>query len=128
MIQCPFFFNDTATTEIYTLSLHDALPICTRICAVTAQGLTGVNISTFRWRTVSERKKGPLGPVGRNTFYWALNVVIEGELIRMRPQLDRLHFLRSLVIDIRFNEGFGKHVTLEHELVVGLERIEGILQ
>src|SRR5260370_30333291 len=26
-----FFFNDTATTEIYTLSLHDALPICHRI-------------------------------------------------------------------------------------------------
>src|SRR2546429_3753261 len=26
-----FFFNDTATTEIYTLSLHDALPICMRI-------------------------------------------------------------------------------------------------
>src|SRR5436190_14021417 len=23
-----FFFNDTATPEIYTLSLHDALPIC----------------------------------------------------------------------------------------------------
>src|SRR6266446_7142278 len=33
-----FFFNDTATTEIYTLSLHDALPICLyrgkpRVCA-----------------------------------------------------------------------------------------------
>src|SRR2546425_8493875 len=27
-----FFFNDTATTEIYTLSLHDALPICTATC------------------------------------------------------------------------------------------------
>src|SRR5437870_13011918 len=32
-----FFFNDTATTEIYTLSLHDALPIsgpgtCRRCC------------------------------------------------------------------------------------------------
>src|SRR5690242_9750559 len=25
--KCAFFFNDTATTEIYTLSLHDALPI-----------------------------------------------------------------------------------------------------
>src|SRR5476651_2697689 len=25
--RCFFFFNDTATTEIYTLSLHDALPI-----------------------------------------------------------------------------------------------------
>ena len=27
-----FFFNDTATTEIYTLSLHDALPIL--VCSV----------------------------------------------------------------------------------------------
>src|SRR5574337_1511984 len=27
LILCCFFFNDTATTEIYTLSLHDALPI-----------------------------------------------------------------------------------------------------
>ena len=27
MCVCVFFFNDTATTEIYTLSLHDALPI-----------------------------------------------------------------------------------------------------
>src|SRR2546430_8535794 len=27
---CFFFFNDTATTEIYTLSLHDALPISHR--------------------------------------------------------------------------------------------------
>src|SRR3712207_8843954 len=26
-----FFFNDTATTEIYTLSLHDALPIVARV-------------------------------------------------------------------------------------------------
>src|SRR3989442_9857219 len=26
-----FFFNDTATTEIYTLSLHDALPISHRV-------------------------------------------------------------------------------------------------
>src|SRR2546429_9971604 len=26
-----FFFNDTATTEIYTLSLHDALPICAQL-------------------------------------------------------------------------------------------------
>src|SRR5256886_17610989 len=31
-----FFFNDTATTEIYTLSLHDALPISIWKLAVTA--------------------------------------------------------------------------------------------
>src|SRR4051794_41787168 len=29
-LSCLFFFNDPATTEIYTLSLHDALPIFTR--------------------------------------------------------------------------------------------------
>src|SRR5256885_5086063 len=35
-----FFFNDTATTEIYTLSLHDALPIWRAMCccAGMAQG------------------------------------------------------------------------------------------
>src|SRR2546430_3652304 len=32
-----FFFNDTATTEIYTLSLHDALPISA--CSVSRQAL-----------------------------------------------------------------------------------------
>src|SRR5260370_21492827 len=30
MVPSFFFFNDTATTEIYTLSLHDALPISAR--------------------------------------------------------------------------------------------------
>src|SRR2546430_11130147 len=33
-----FFFNDTATTEIYTLSLHDALPIFSRQFAQRVQG------------------------------------------------------------------------------------------
>src|SRR6476620_4819965 len=42
-----FFFNDTATTEIYTLSLHDALPICQ---CPTSCG------STATWRT---RATGP---------------------------------------------------------------------
>src|SRR2546422_5681176 len=32
MIPFFFFFNDTATTEIYTLSLHDALPISRTQC------------------------------------------------------------------------------------------------
>src|SRR3712207_9539210 len=37
IILCFFFFNDTATTEIYTLSLHDALPIFAH-AAGTGQG------------------------------------------------------------------------------------------
>src|SRR2546430_10010548 len=40
-----FFFNDTATTEIYTLSLHDALPISwrfgCRLCVCNCDGLSG---------------------------------------------------------------------------------------
>src|SRR2546428_13119002 len=37
-----FFFNDTATTEIYTLSLHDALPISDTLpSGLTATGLAG---------------------------------------------------------------------------------------
>src|SRR3982750_730715 len=42
-----FFFNDTATTEIYTLSLHDALPICR--CARCSSG-RGWPSSPSGWR------------------------------------------------------------------------------
>src|SRR2546427_2523919 len=38
-----FFFNDTATTEIYTLSLHDALPISKRMLWFMAQYANGVS-------------------------------------------------------------------------------------
>src|SRR5256885_3348891 len=43
-MQSFFFFNDTATTEIYTLSLHDALPICTNFN--TTSGVVGPTIAT----------------------------------------------------------------------------------
>src|ERR1019366_8426512 len=36
-----FFFNDTATTEIYTLSLHDALPILKELHSIDAPRSTG---------------------------------------------------------------------------------------
>src|SRR5256885_13169132 len=46
-----FFFNDTATTEIYTLSLHDALPISSRrlastTCAMRAESVFGTRCHT----------------------------------------------------------------------------------
>src|SRR2546426_6984049 len=40
-----FFFNDTATTEIYTLSLHDALPIFVLVVSVALAG-AGVRTDT----------------------------------------------------------------------------------
>src|SRR2546422_10792644 len=39
---CFFFFNDTATTEIYTLSLHDALPIYPIDAGLTTPAFPGV--------------------------------------------------------------------------------------
>src|SRR5438132_13015254 len=51
LISVFFFFNDTATTEIYTLSLHDALPI----------------LESRRTALFQARKKTMALP-GRNTF------------------------------------------------------------
>src|SRR2546427_11715189 len=42
-----FFFNDTATTEIYTLSLHDALPIFETLVAEAAEWPPGVDGLVF---------------------------------------------------------------------------------
>src|SRR5215510_5447057 len=58
-----FFFNDTATTEIYTLSLHDALPIAHTDVAVkdfgtvvdhilARRGVTKINLIAWSWGTV----------------------------------------------------------------------------
>src|SRR5438874_10527167 len=50
-----FFFNDTATTEIYTLSLHDALPISWAALGTTAQ--LGLRASPVRtWSQPKDRK------------------------------------------------------------------------
>src|SRR2546430_7206080 len=45
-----FFFNDTATTEIYTLSLHDALPICTGSTCRVKRSTCRVKSATVRAR------------------------------------------------------------------------------
>src|SRR6266478_9846527 len=44
-----FFFNDTATTEIYTLSLHDALPILSiSMMTMSRSALAGSSVATVR--------------------------------------------------------------------------------
>src|SRR5436309_4079698 len=50
-----FFFNDTATTEIYTLSLHDALPILRTNPVITIDGPAGAGKSTAA-RLLAERQ------------------------------------------------------------------------
>src|SRR2546426_8640497 len=58
-----FFFNDTATTEIYTLSLHDALPICLLIIAHTGPVAARVGGSpqaaTLEWTLIRCRRSSP---------------------------------------------------------------------
>src|SRR2546428_14135195 len=55
-----FFFNDTATTEIYTLSLHDALPISARIALIMISPFlpfATADVSPASWqRSVSVRR------------------------------------------------------------------------
>src|SRR3712207_9551236 len=69
-----FFFNDTATTEIYTLSLHDALPIsqgpeaeARRVRRLAAPGLVRLGRAPLRPALQRERHaalgQGPRPPV-----------------------------------------------------------------
>src|SRR5215213_7362464 len=63
-----FFFNDTATTEIYTLSLHDALPISTTplqmaaVYATIANGGTWIQPHLVRATVGPDGKRAPAAP------------------------------------------------------------------
>src|SRR5689334_24713009 len=69
-----FFFNDTATTDIYTLSLHDALPICTfRLDQFErARQLNGVRIVVLAQRCVA----GTVFDVGPEASHVHLHVFV----------------------------------------------------
>src|SRR6266436_9200999 len=55
-----FFFNDTATTEIYTLSLHDALPICGQTAPCGISRATGKP-----WCPACQRRRAGCSACGR---------------------------------------------------------------
>src|SRR2546425_5204653 len=60
-----FFFNDTATTEIYTLSLHDALPISLRCRARTGRrGRVDRRRRHDAVRAIHRRRRNLSGDVG----------------------------------------------------------------
>src|SRR5712675_1233734 len=81
---CFFFFNDTATTEIYTLSLHDALPIgarsldCSRADGAFALALDGGESLRARSIVVASGARYRRPEIehldkfeGRGVWYWA---------------------------------------------------------
>src|SRR3712207_2141282 len=71
-MSCFFFFNDTATTEIYTLSLHDALPIS---YPNGTQALRDVSL------TIPQGMYGLLGPngAGKSTLMRILATLQEAD-------------------------------------------------
>src|SRR3712207_7040936 len=63
-----YFFNDTATTEIYTLSLHDALPICSL-----RSDLHGSTLCRSRaGRHAGASRALAIGRIGRHAGHWPL--------------------------------------------------------
>src|SRR3712207_8984939 len=88
-----FFFNDTATTEIYTLSLHDALPISGELLEANAEEIKG-------WLS---RESGAIQPFGDFQVHTSAQECFEaaalpshpyGELLRTGSP--RLSFARRL--------------------------------
>src|SRR5947199_10222598 len=72
-----FFFNDTATSEIYTLSLHDALPIL----FVPAQA----------------RKPTPSATTANKETSFRMRAILSGNLSRSEEHTSELQSLRHLV-------------------------------
>src|SRR3712207_9417879 len=60
-----FFFNDTATTEIYTLSLHDALPISDvrTIMSEAGPALLGIGMGTGDGRAIEAAEQAVASPL-----------------------------------------------------------------
>src|SRR5256885_17260762 len=76
-----FFFNDTATTEIYTLSLHDALPILDRSEAqrlLDALRASEKNLQTWRFakKKADVRKRSDLEKDRKSTRLNSSHLVI----------------------------------------------------
>ena len=76
-----FFFNDTATTEIYTLSLHDALPIWIKVVNLVGRGfaLLGLLPAVQRDAFVDDRDIGVVGAASNK--FLQQNVGRPGRLI-----------------------------------------------
>src|SRR5256885_17172724 len=82
-----FFFNDTATTEIYPLSLHDALPIFTERSPMTAMA------------TASAALLNPIGQVHTGATYRKFRAFKGEQLVdRKSTRLNSSHLVISYAV------------------------------
>src|SRR3712207_7890391 len=63
-----FFFNDTATTEIYTLSLHDALPISSPMTCCSRDRIHRSAVDSSSWAGSSPATVAPFDRPNRVAF------------------------------------------------------------
>src|SRR3989475_12886069 len=78
-----FFFNDTATTEIYTLSLHDALPI-------SAIPQTDPSCAIAYWGIAISQRPNPLaGPFDTAALKNGLEAIEKGQAIGAKATRER---------------------------------------
>ena len=108
-----FFFNDTATTEIYTLSLHDALPI------------SFLTVSSLLY---SERPDAPpkdivFTPVMQSSptsaRYWTPDVeIVEARLDRPNGSVESADIRKSLLKIRMTNQPHCNEPTREREVVI----------
>src|SRR2546426_9405553 len=114
-----FFFNDTATTEIYTLSLHDALPICPDLADLFTRNL-GVVTRAFR------NAKKP-----REIFKAIISR--KGEVGRVLRMMHRVDFLGRYVPEfgqltcLVQHEFFHRYTADEHTLVC-IDKLDQVMQ
>src|SRR6266566_4466996 len=91
---CLFFFNDTATTEIYTLSLHDALPILEK---------NSDRISRPRDR-ISSPHFSPRSEEHTSELQSPCNLVCRLLLEKKKEFLGLLHFGHFAALEFRFDQ------------------------
>src|SRR3712207_8086957 len=96
------FFNDTATTEIYTLSLHDALPICPAGAATGADRPRSASgrFRRGRWPARRRAQRGRTAPVSEPAPQYARRLRSEEHTSELQS---RQYLVCRLLLDKKKN-------------------------
>src|SRR3989442_6332466 len=102
-----FFFNDTATTEIYTLSLHDALPIYDHVARSRIEADVALDIRDLHVSGTRVDAERPFGVVGGHVRRRHVDLQIRSEEHTSELQ-SRPHLVCRLLLEKK-KKHRGKH-------------------
>ena len=113
-ISLPSFFNDTATTEIYTLSLHDALPICNVLHAKVISGIEEVKARGAYIIAVAEENDPDVERYADVVFWRPACPTLMSPLVDVVPlQLFAMDMAKLKNYDVDKPRNLAKSVTVE---------------